>query len=112
MQDTDHFNVYHQAHCGRGEVLVPHNFQENTEPCPDTFSCSADYKHHLDPLRNSSNPLRQEELRYIQGMDCSKEPRMLCVPSLNQDSLFTAENIYQSFKTAKPRCLKNPCGEG
>ena len=63
-------------------------------------------------IRNSSNPLREAELGLVQGLACSTEPRLVCLPTLNTDSLFTVGNIYQSFQSARPACQHNPCAAG
>ena len=45
----------------------------------------------------------------IKGLVCSKEPRMVCLPTLNNDSLFTILNMYRSFVNPKFICKENPC---
>ena len=59
--------AYTQADCARGEVLLPENFALGSRPCPATFSCHQDFHHQLDSIKNESNPLRQDELSFIQA---------------------------------------------
>ena len=59
--------LYTQGDCARGEVLLPENFALGSRPCPATFSCHQDFHHQLDSIKNESNPLRQDELSFIQA---------------------------------------------
>ena len=31
--------LYTQSQCPDGEILLPHNFEVDTRPCPDSFHC-------------------------------------------------------------------------
>ena len=59
--------AYTQGDCARGELLLPENFALGSRPCPATFSCHQDFHHQLDSIKNESNPLRQDELSFIQA---------------------------------------------
>ena len=59
--------LYTQGDCARGELLLPENFALGSRPCPATFSCHQDFHHQLDSIKNESNPLRQDELSFIQA---------------------------------------------
>ena len=105
------YNVPTQAHCQKGELLVPDNFQADTQPCPALHSCVA-WPRPADTARlaNLVNPL---QLEYIKAMVCGGEGEELaCAPATNDESLFSAENLLQSLVAPPPACRPNPCPGG
>ena len=96
--------IFQTSKCQNGQVLLPSNFEVNTNPCPDKFSCREDYSQHLP------EDGEEEKVNFLQQLVCSKNPRKLCLPSENKGlSLFTP---IRSFVTADLECRENPCPEG
>ena len=103
-----HQEIFQTSKCQNGQILLPSNFEVNTNPCPDKFSCREDYSQHL-PERKGE----EQKVNFLQQLVCSKNPRKLCLPSDNNgSSLFTPENLIRSFVTADLECRENPCQEG
>ena len=106
LEDTDVTEVFTQAHCNTGELLMPANFILNKKPCPDNFHCSLNYKKVIQSQRGTL--LYEDALEFLKTLKCDDAPRSVCLPD-NGKSPFLSENIYQSFKNSKLVCMKNPC---
>ena len=105
--------VYTRAHCGEGERLLPANFAMNTRPCPARHWCRSTYpgpRAVMEAFNRSGDKVRS----FLEDLVCSDNPakRGVCLPVNNQESLFSAENIYQSFKDPDLVCKKSPCPPG
>jgi len=99
--------IFQMSKCQNGQILLPSNFEVNTNPCPDKFSCREDYSEYLP------EDGEEEKVNFLKPLICSKDPRKLCLPSDNKgSSLFTPENLIRSFVTADLECRENPCSEG
>ena len=104
--------IFQTTKCSNGQILLPSNFVENTNPCPDRFVCSPDFSQHL-PKDEETKEMKEMKVNYLKNLKCSKNPNKLCLPSENRRlSLFTPENIIRSFVTADLVCGENPCKEG
>ena len=100
--------VYTQAGCGEGEVLLPANFRLDTAPCPASYTCedAADTEAVLATIEPEAAEVRQRAREYLDQFVCGEASR--CLP-VNHVSPFTAENIYLSFNSPDLICMKNPC---
>ena len=105
-----HQEIFQMSKCQNGQILLPSNFEVNTNPCPDKFNCREDYSQYLP---KDGEEQKVEKVNFLQQLVCSKNPRKLCLPSENKGlSLFTPENLIRSFVTADLECRENPCPEG
>ena len=102
-----HQEIFQTSNCQNGQILLPSNFEINTNPCPDKFSCREDFSQYLP------NNGEEHKVNFLRQLVCSKKPRKLCLPSENKGlGLFTPENLIRSFVTADLECRENPCPEG
>merc|ERR1719410_356703 len=53
-----------------------------------------------------------DELDHLRSMVCSMNPRSVCVPDDNTDSLLSVRNIANSFYSPNIICQENPCPHG
>ena len=100
---------FQTSECQNGQILLPTNFEENTNPCPDKFICSdkKDYSQHL-PGHGEI-----EKVNFLKSLICHQKPNKICLPSkIRGNSLWTPENLISSFVTADLECRENPCQEG
>ena len=105
--------VYTRAHCGEGERLLPVNFAMNTRPCPARHWCRSTYP-SVEAVMAAFNRSGEKVRSFLEELVCSHNPakRGVCLPVNNQESMFSAENIYQSFKDPDLVCKKSPCPPG
>ena len=101
--------IFQTTKCQNGQILLPTNFEENTNPCPDKFTCSdkKDFSQHL-PGRGEI-----EKVNFLKGLICHKKPNKICLPTeIKGNSLWTPENLISTFVTADLECGENPCQKG
>ena len=86
----------------RNVVRLPENFQRDTVPCPNGFSCR--------PVWNS---FKNSQHQFVSDLICGggEATNSLCLPD-NRKSLTSFYNLLRSFEFPKTACRRNPCPGG
>ena len=86
----------------RNVVRLPENFQIDTVPCPNGFSCR--------PVWNS---FKDSKNQFVSDLICGggEAKNSLCLPD-NRKSLTSFYNLLRSFELPKTACRRNPCPGG
>ena len=110
-------NLFSQSICKRGEVLMPEYLNHGRETCSAGFSCTQSasctgFTVAKTELSKKGSLRRKEKIRFLKELVCSRDPKSICCPDNNNDSLLTSHNIIQSMMPVVAKCVKNPCGQG
>ena len=101
-------SLYKTGNCSNGQILLPENFQSDSQPCPGSWSCR-DNQTILEELFTDQSVLGDTlEWAYLEGLLCSPEKK-LCLPELGSQSLVSTEQLEASLQGPRPRCQPNPC---
>lgn len=84
----------------RNIVRLPENFQRDTAPCPNDFSC-----------RPAWNSLKNIKHQFISDLVCGEAKNSICLPD-NGKTLTSLYNLLRSFELPKTACRRNPCPRG
>lgn len=84
----------------RDIVRLPENFQRDTAPCPNDFSC-----------RPAWNSLKNIKHQFISDLVCGEAKNSICLPD-NGKTLTSLYNLLRSFELPKTACRRNPCPRG
>ena len=105
---------YSQGQCGPGELVLPENFQADSLPCPQSFSCTAtrNNKLYLRALKTLLADKTRHDKKYLKDLVCDYQTHSLCLPDQETDSLFRLETMLSSLKNPLDRCKVNPCSAG
>ena len=90
-------------------VRVPHNFMEDTRPCPEGFRCQS--RNSLD-MTNVKTRKQNLVTEFIQGLVCDAKSTRLCLPEDKYEPLISAKNIVKSYQRPRALCKRNPCPSG
>ena len=100
--------LYKTGSCSNGQILLPENFQPETQPCPASWSCR-DNQTILEQLFAGKSVLGESlEWSYLEGLLCSEEKK-LCLPDGGPQSLVSTEQLEASLQGPRARCQPNPC---
>ena len=83
----------------RNILRLPENFQRDTAPCPNGFSCRPVWK----SLKNLKH--------FMTDLICGETKNSLCLPD-NGETLTSLHNLLRSFELPKTACRRNPCPGG
>ena len=84
----------------RNVVRLPENFQRDTVPCPNGFSC-----------RPAWNSFKNSKHQFVSDLKCGEAKNSLCLPD-NRKSLTSFYNLLRSFELPRTACRRNPCPGG
>ena len=88
------------CHVSRNILRLPENFQRDTAPCPNGFSCRPVWK-----------SLKNLKYHFINDLICGETKNSICLPD-NGEPLTSLHNLLRSFELPKTACRRNPCPGG
>ena len=90
---------------------IPENFQNGTMVCPSNFHCQAVNDNNIyNDTRDQVKDHR--EIDYLTSLVCRMEPRSVCEPDDNSESLLSLTNVATSLFSPRIVCKRNPCPLG
>ena len=90
---------------------IPENFQNGTMVCPSNFHCQAVNDNNIyNDTRDQVKDHR--EIDYLMSLVCRMEPRSVCEPDDNSESLLSLTNVATSLFSPRIVCKRNPCPLG
>ena len=84
----------------RNILRLPENFQRDTVPCPNGFSCRPVWK-SLENLKHN----------FMKDLICGETKNSICLPD-NGETPISLQNLLRSFELPKTACRRNPCPGG
>ena len=96
---------------------MPEYLNHGRETCSAGFSCTQStsctgFTVAKTELSKKGSLRRKEEIRFLKELVCSRDPKSICCPDNNNDSLLTSHNIIQSMISVGAKCVQNPCAQG
>ena len=89
-------------------VKVPHNFIEDTRPCPEGFRCQAWNYPYMSTINKLKTRKTYLETKFVQGLTCDAKSS----PEDNNNPLISAKNIVKTYQRPLALCTRNPCPRG
>lgn len=103
--------------CNEEEVLVPEDFMRERN-CPNQFSCKEPdqcpgFIKVKEELGKENRKSLREIKEFLRQLKCKRNPRRICCPDYDEESLLSPLTIIRSLNDSKAvKCIKNPCLAG